>query len=154
MRHKVRKTRLSAQPVLCLCSYSLTPPVKPNQHTMAAHFHDHSTYRAASVHITHATPTASVMDPHPQTFRSSTPLTQNPHFIPSQPTNQRRFMHAHAFVACSHQTTTMTTIPDLFNARATISHSFTFPRPHPPMPTSIYVLIYPKPIFPPRRRLI
>lgn len=112
MRHKVRKTPSPHNSVLSMRSYSLTLPVKPSQHTMSAHFHDHSTYRAASVHITHATPTASAMDPHAQTFRSTTPLTQNPYFYPFPTTNERRFMHAHAFVACSQQTSTMTTIPD------------------------------------------
>jgi hypothetical protein len=93
-------------------AYHDASQIKPNQHTMAAHFHAHSTQHTAAVHITHATPTASAMDPHPQAFRSTTPLTQNPYFYHLLTTNQRRFMHALAIVACSQQTTTMTTIPD------------------------------------------
>jgi hypothetical protein len=58
---------------------------------MAAHFYDHSTYHAASVHVTHATPTASAMDP--QTFRSTTPLTQHPYFYPL-PSHQPTPFHA------------------------------------------------------------
>lgn len=119
MRHKVRKKTAplshSHKPPCCAYMHELltcTPAVKPSQHAMAAHFYGRSTYPTASVHITDASPTASVMDPHPQTFRSTTPLTQHPLFLLSlSATNQRRFMHALAFVASSHQTTTLTTIP-------------------------------------------
>jgi len=153
MRHKVRKNSHSARPPCCVCSsYSRTPPVKPSQHTMAAHLHGFSTYCAASVHITHATPTACAMDPPPQTFRSTTPLTQHPYFYPLLTTNQRRFMHAHALrglftTSDDHDNDPRPT--SLTPAPPSDIHSPTLDLTHPNLPTSIYVLIYPKPIFPP-----
>jgi hypothetical protein len=151
MRHKVRKnSHLLAQPVVF--SYSPTPPVKPSQHTMSAHF-ARSTYRTASVHITHATPTGSPMDPHPQTFRSTTPLTQAPLFL--SPPNHQTPTNA---VSCMHARGLFTTNDDLDNDPRPTSltpappshlHSHSLDLTHPNLPTSIYALIYPKPIFPP-----
>ena len=137
-------------------SYSPTPPVKPSQHTMAAHFHHHSTYSTASVHITHATPTGSPMDPHPQTFRSTTPLTQPPLFL--SPPNHQPPTDA---VSCMHARGLFTTNDDLDNdprptslTPAPPSHPHPLSLTHPNLPTSIYVLIYPKPIFPPHPTFI
>ena len=134
-------------------------PVEPIQHTMAAHFHVRSTYPTASVHATHRTPTASAMDPPPQTFQSTTSLTDtNKHpryFYQTKPLSQTHHQptpfHArpclrgntHDDLDNDPQT------PDLFNAGATISRSHCLDLTHFNLPTSIYVLIYPKPIFPP-----
>lgn len=115
---------------------------------MAAHFHDRSTYHTASVHIAHATPTASAMDPHPQAFRSTTPLTQNPYFF-SPPNHQPTPFHA-----CPCYRVLFTTDDDHDNDPRPTSltpappshiHSTTLDLTHPNLPTSIYVLIYPNP---------
>ena len=85
MRHKVRgsSSRPSTPPprrsFLRAMSYAVLTPiarsVKPDQHPKAAHHGSRAASYTAPVRVSPTAPTACTVDPRPQTFRSTAPLT-------------------------------------------------------------------------------
>jgi hypothetical protein len=73
MRHKVRSAPFHTHSLTHLRAGHRT--VKPSQYPPAAYQYSRPTYSTSAVHVTHTASTTSTMDPHPQTYQSTTPLT-------------------------------------------------------------------------------